>query len=102
MPQIRLEADGGDPQCEQLLLDLLRVGALYVTEHMQAEVLAAVAAQHQHLVLLELRRAAAVARSRPRRKSEKEAKEKVRGIDLPRILNRASCCECEEVSIGRA
>ena len=75
-----MEADGGNPQCEQLLADLLRVAALAVAERMQPEVLAAVAAQHQQLALLEARWAAAAAGARPRRKAEKaekEAKEKV-------------------------
>lgn len=76
---MRREAEAGDPQCEQLLLDLLRVAALYVAERMRGEVAATVAAHLQHAALAAARRAAQLAaRQRPKRKLEKEAKEKVR------------------------
>lgn len=44
---MRREAALRDPQCEQLLLDLMRVAALYVAEHMRGEVAATVAAHLQ-------------------------------------------------------
>ena len=42
--QIRIEADGGDPDCEQIVLDLHRMAALSIVERMRSEIVATVRA----------------------------------------------------------
>lgn len=70
--QIRIEADNGDPDCEQLVLDLHRMAALFIVERMRSEIVATVAAHYQHLTLMAARRAAAKARCKRRRKDGKD------------------------------
>lgn len=71
---VRKDADAGDPACEQLMLDLYRVAALYVAERMRNEVVATVAAHFQQLALAAARRRAAHAANRRGMKRHESAK----------------------------
>ena len=73
--QIRIEADNGDPDCEQLMLDLHRMAALFIVERMRSEIVATVAAHYQHLTLMAARRAAAKARVKRRKKEGKDGQD---------------------------
>jgi len=62
--QIRIEADGGDPDCEQIVLDLHRMAALFIVERMRSEIVATVrACGDERLKSLGNRRAPQVFRS---------------------------------------